>query len=113
MCSSDLKMIKVSKQSGLLFRGVPGGPRDGIYRDCSINYDQGLLMVTQNGTSEFVGAASTNTPVYHFGNGFFDVLPAEKLDHEKGYIIVVALNQEGTKIIAIYIISEDSVPPKE
>lgn len=107
------KMIKVSKQSGLLFRGVPGGPRDGIYRDCSINYDQGLLMVTQNGTSEFVGAASTNTPVYHFGNGFFDVLPAEKLDHEKGYIIAVALNQEGTKIIAIYIISEDPVPPKE
>lgn len=107
------KMIKVSKQSGLLFRGVPEGPRDGIYRDCSINYDQGLLMVTQNGTSEFVGTASTNTPVYHFGNGFFDVLPAEKLDHEKGYIIVVALNQEGTKIIAIYIISEAPVPPKE
>ncbi len=55
------KMIKVSKQSGLLFRGVPGGPEMAFMRDCSINYDQGLLMVTQElEPVNFVGAASTN-----------------------------------------------------
>lgn len=107
------KMYQLSKKSRLLYRGVKGGPRDGVYQNSLISYDQGLLMITEDETSEFVGTISANVPVYHFGNGFFDVLPAEKLDNEKGYTIVVALNQEGTKIIAIYIVSENFSSSKE
>ena len=99
------ELVLVADSEKLLFRGITGGPQDGIYQNCSIGYDQGLLLISQNGSSEYVGSVDPDTPVYQIHTDHCDVIPARKMSNERGKKIVVALNYDGTKIIAIYVIN--------
>ena len=99
------ELVLVADSEKLLFRGITGGPQDGIYQNCSIGYDQGLLIISQNGSSEYVGSVDPDTPVYQIHTDHCDVIPARKMSNERGKKIVVALNYDGTKIIAIYVIN--------
>ena len=99
------ELVLVADSEKLLFRGITGGPQDGIYQNCSIGYDQGLLIISQNGSSEYVGSVDPDTPVYQIHTDHCDVIPARKMSNERGKKIVGALNYDGTKIIAIYVIN--------
>ena len=63
------------------------------------------MIISQNGSSEYVGSVDPDTPVYQIHTDHCDVIPARKMSNERGKKIVVALNYDGTKIIAIYVIN--------
>ena len=52
-----------------------------------------------------MGSVDPDTPVYQIHTDHCDVIPARKMSNERGKKIVVALNYDGTKIIAIYVIN--------
>ncbi len=94
-------------ESKLLYKGEKGGPQDGIYADSVLDYYNGALTIKKKGETEgeFVGNVSPYIPVYAVENDSYDVFPAHKISAAKGKEIVIALDTEGTQIVAIYVIS--------
>ena len=63
--------------SPLLFQGVSGGPQDGVYEDCTLNYEDELLTITINDESTFLGRVDSNIPVYELSKNHYDVFPVK------------------------------------
>lgn len=92
------------EQSELLFKGVSGGPQDGVYTDCILNYNEHLLTITQSGKSSFLGPVGVHIPVYLLSKDQYDVITSKNISNIHGQKIVIALDKEGNRIIEIYII---------
>lgn len=98
------KLVQVTEAAKLLFGGIDSGPQDGIYQNCSIDYNEGPLLITQNGISEFVANVDPDVPVYQMSKQECNVIPVKDLDDLTAQTVVVALSHDGKRIITIYII---------
>lgn len=100
----DKKQLCIIEQSVLLFKGASDGPQDGIYADCILHYEDQLLTMTQSGKSIFLGPISSNVPVYQLSKEQYIAFPAKNISDIHGQEVVIALNKEGNRIIAVYVI---------
>lgn len=95
-----------TKDAKLLYKVDTNGPADGVYKDCEISYEEGLLYIDQNGTKSFLGNVDSKMPVYKLTAQTYDVILASELKKLHGQMIVVALDREGLQIAAVYIMPE-------
>ena len=100
----DKKKLCMIEQSVLLFKGTSNGPQDGIYADCTLHYEDQLLTMTQSGQRIFLGPIGSNTPVFQLSKEQYIAFPAKNISDIHGQEVVIALNNEGNRIIAVYII---------
>lgn len=105
------KPLRASEQS-ILFNNQPGGPRDGVYLNCRLEFEEGSLLlvreVNQIETKTFLVNVNEYVPVHSYSTskGENQTIPAEQLSSEKidAQMVVLALNDKGTRIAAIYIL---------
>jgi len=94
----------------LLFAGQEDGPLDGIYMDCQLAFNNGSLLLIQNGQSSFLACIDEYVPVHTYNpkQGENCTIPAMELTEQKFHakIAVVALNEAATRIVAIYTIAD-------
>lgn len=95
----------------LIFMHQTGGPEDGIYEECQLIFEEGGLILVQEGQEEqktFLGSIDEYTPVHIYipDLGINRTIPAKKLAAKNFHAktAVVALNDKGTSIAAIYMI---------
>lgn len=92
----------------LCFASQANGPKDGIYTDCVLIFDEGSLILIQNNQPEFLSTIDEYAPVHSYDpkKGENQTLPAKQLATRniKAKTAVVALNAKGTRIAAIYVI---------
>lgn len=94
------------KHVKLLYKVDTNGPRDGVYEKAQISYSDGLLSISQGEKSNFLGNVDPYTPVYRWSAEAYDVLSVKELEWLYGKTVVVELDREGIKIIALYIEAE-------
>lgn len=92
----------------LSYKGTPGGPRDGVYENAVLQYEDQLLTIVLNTQSCHLGTVAPYTPVYCLSKEEYESFPAKEIQDMQGDMIVISLNQIGTRIIAIYVIKDDS-----
>lgn len=92
----------------LLFSGQEGGPQDGIFVNCQLIYDEGSLILTRGDKKEFLANIEEYVPVHSYkpSQGENRTIPSKQLTRKvnNDQSIVVALNEKGTRIVAIYIV---------
>lgn len=92
----------------LRFAQQENGPTDGIYMDCRLVFHNGSLLLVQADQRSFLAGIDEYVPVhsYHPKRGESHTVPAEDLAKQElnAKIAVIALNDEGTRIAAIYAI---------
>lgn len=89
--------------AGLLFKGEANGPQDGVYQSCTLTYNSEHLILDQ-GVGKSLGSIDPHTPVYQFTNDEFEVAAARDLGGISAKTAVVALNADGTRIAAVYML---------
>lgn len=113
--SVESKGTKVQRiEQKILFRGQPNGPQDGICLDCSLKFNEGSLMSVeeQNGKKKenFLANLYEYVPVhiYSCSRGECRTIPVHELkkDNFTVQMAVLALNDKGSRIAAIYIVEE-------
>ncbi|MCM1154965.1 MAG: hypothetical protein NC392_06340 [Roseburia sp.] len=83
-------------------------PQDGIYIDCTIKCQEyALSIATEKDKGSYLATITEDVPAYLIKNDHLEIIPAYLLNEKKEKIIVVALNQKGTAVIAIYICDKD------
>lgn len=98
----------------ILFYGQLGGPQDGIYLDCSLKFNEGSLLLVKevNGVKDerFLVNLYEYVPVhsYSLSKGESQSIPAQDLSYSNilARMAVLALNNKGSRIAAIYILKE-------
>lgn len=93
----------------LRYKGTPGGPEDGVYENAILRYEDQLLIIVQNTDGKHLGTVDPYTPVYYLSKDSYESSHAKEIDNVKGNMIVISLNQTGTRIIAIYVVKDDTV----
>lgn len=93
----------------LRYKGTPDGPRDGIYEDAILRYEDQLLFIVQNTESKHLGTVDPYTPVYYLSKDEYKAFTAKDIQNVQGSSIVISLNQTGTRIIAIYVVKGNAV----
>lgn len=93
----------------LCYKGTPGGPEDGVYENAILRYEDQLLIIVQNTEGKYLGTVDPYTPVYCLSKNVYEFFPANEIQNMQGSRIVISLNQTGTRIIAIYIVKEDTL----
>lgn len=83
-------------------------PQDGIYKECRLIFDEGSLVLERNNQRTFIANIDEYVPVHNYSpsQGQNRTFPAKQLSEKmyKAQITVVALNDKGTRIAAIYMI---------
>ncbi|WP_286961933.1 hypothetical protein [Lactococcus sp. UBA7220] len=97
------------KPAELHYKGTPDGPQDGVYKNAILCYEDQLLTIVQNTEGKHLGTVDPYTPVYCLSKDAYESFSAKEIQNEQGNRIVISLNQTGTRIIAIYIIKEDTM----
>ncbi|NBH19209.1 hypothetical protein D3Z55_17635 [Clostridiaceae bacterium] len=93
----------------LRYKGTPSGPEDGVYENAILRYEDQLLIIVQNTEGKHLGTVDPYTPVYCLSKDAYESFPAKEIQNTQGNRIVISLNQTGTRIIAIYIIKDDTI----
>lgn len=112
--NDESKKMMVSEEQLLLFAGQPEGPEDGIYFECSLKFNEGSLLLIKKEneiTKEtFLANLYEYVPVHNYNasRGECQTIPAQELSEDTGEIktAVVALNDKGSRIAAIYMITK-------
>lgn len=112
--NDESKKMMVSEEQPLLFAGQPEGPEDGIYFERSLKFNEGslLLIKKENGITKetFLANLYEYVPVHNYNasRGECQTIPAQELSEDTGEIktAVVALNDKGSRIAAIYMITK-------
>lgn len=98
----------------ILFQGQSKGPRDGVYPDCSLRFNEGSLLLVEeiNGeTSEkFLVNLYEYVPVHSYSHsrGESRTVPVQDLV-KNNFVVkmaVIALNDVGSRVAAIYVLEE-------
>lgn len=104
----------LSADQALLFGDQPGGPRDGIYRNCQLIYMDGSLL--KDGTGGFLASVEEFVPVHIYvpSEGKNRTIPVKMLavpsgenaDNNSVFVreAVISLTPNGTRVAAIYAI---------
>lgn len=92
----------------LLYKGTPSGPVDGVYEDAILRYEDQLLIIVQNTEGKHLGTVDPYTPVYYLSKDEYESFPAKEIQNVQGSRIVISLNQTGTRIIAIYVVRDET-----
>lgn len=93
----------------LLYKGTPDGPKDGVYENAILRYEDQLLIIEQSTGGKHLGTVDPYTPAYYFSKDTYEYFPAKDIQRMHGSKIVISLNQTGTRIIAIYIVKDDTI----
>lgn len=93
----------------LHYKGTSGGPQDGVYENAILRYEDQLLIIVQNTEGKHLGTVDPYTPVYCLSKDAYEFFPAKEIQNAQGGRIVISLNQTGTRIIAIYVVKDDTV----
>lgn len=95
----NLKPISDTKELQLVTN-----PQDGIYKNCCIRYEDHALSVAEDFDKEYryLTSVSDRIPVYVLENNHLEITTSGFLNNSKAAVIVIALNQKGTEVIAIY-----------
>lgn len=109
--SDSNRGVAVGGEETLLFTEQPGGPVDGVYRNCRLIFDEGSLVYEREASGKeepkrlFLANVDEHVPVhsYNYQKGENQTIPAKELDIQAD-VAVAALNKKGTRIAAIYII---------
>lgn len=112
--NDESKKMMVSEEQLLLFAGQPDGPEDGIYFECSLKFNEGSLLLIKKEneiTKEtFLANLYEYVPVHNYNasRGECKTIPAQELSEDTGEIktAVVALNDKGSRVAAIYMITK-------
>ena len=88
----------------LRFSGEVNGPRDGVYQSCTLSCQNDLLILDQGRGGKFLGAIDPHTPVYQLSTDVYDATAAKDLGGIGAKTAIIALNADGTKIAAVYMI---------
>lgn len=87
--------------------------QDGIYVDCCLGFDSGSLVLNRNSQSTFICTIDEYVPVYKYNPdyGECETLPVKQLTVKdvNSQLSVVALNDNGTMVCAIYIIENSTI----
>lgn len=101
--------MPVAAQS-LSFSAMEDGARDGIYMESRLAYDDSMLTIASGVEDEdqdyqFLAHVDEYVPVYYANEATFDIFPAGELKKtDDVYTVVVALNEKGTMVGAIYLV---------
>lgn len=98
----------------LAFAKVPGGPLDGVYQNCSLQYSDHMLLVKRNSEQEFTYLATVDqdVPVYRIQNGNCTCETLQDLRVEEWQMVIVALNTNGSLVTAIYLLGKEQPKKK-
>lgn len=79
-------------------------PQDGIYKNSRIKYEDHALSIARETDIQYRYLTSVveETPVYMLENNYLEITRASSLNDNKASVMVIALNQKGTEVIAIY-----------
>jgi len=103
------KMLPKDGQE-LLFSRQPGGPKDGIYMDCQLVFEEGSLILFKEGQQNFLTSIDEYVPVHSYNpnKGENRTIPVNQLIAKmlNDQLVVVALNTKGTRVAAIYIVEQ-------
>ncbi len=91
------------------YKGTSGGPKDGVYEEALLRYDDQLLFIAQDKIDKHIGTVDPYIPVYCLSKDSCESFPAKEIQNMRGSKIVVSLNQTGTRIIAIYVVKDDMI----
>jgi len=91
------------------YKGTSGGPKDGVYEEALLRYDDQLLFIAQNEIDKHIGTVDPCIPVYCLTKDSCKFYRANEIQNMQGSKIVISLNQTGTRIIAIYVVKDDVV----
>lgn len=98
-------------EQDILFASQTGGPKDGIYLDCRLEFEEGSLLLVKGGSKSFLANVNEYVPVYSYSpsKGECQTFPAQDLYNNKtgAKTAVLSLNEKGTRIVAIYMIEKD------
>lgn len=102
-------LVGTSAQN-LLFASQAGGPKDGIYLNCCLEFEEGSLLFVQGDNRSFLANVNEYVPVHSYSpsKGECQTIPARDLYANKteAQTAVLSLNEKGTRIVAIYIIEK-------
>lgn len=98
----------------LAFAKMPGGPLDGVYQNCSLQYSDHMLLIKRNSEQEFsyLATVDQDVPVYRIQNGNCTCETLQDLRVEEWQMVIVALNTNGSLVSAIYLLGKKQ-PKKE
>lgn len=98
----------------LAFAKMPGGPLDGVYQNCSLQYSDHMLLVKRNSEQEFTYLATVDqdVPVYRIQNGNCTCETLQDLRVEEWQMVIVALNTNGSLVTAIYLLGKEQPKKK-
>lgn len=82
------------------------GPRDGIYRNCLLSFEDRMLTITgdEKEPPAFLANIDGHIPVYCLYRNRCEVLSADSLRLRRSNWAVVALNRKGSEVAAIYLV---------
>ena len=91
---------------------TPGGPRDGIYRNCALRYQDHMLSIKSSPEAAFQYLATVDdeTPVYRMRQGGCISETVRDICTENWKTVILALNSGGTLVSAIFL--EEEISPK-
>lgn len=97
----------------VLFSHQAEQPQDGIYQECCLIFDEGSLILKRNNQQTFIANIDEYVPVHVYSpsQGQNRTFPAKQLSERvyKAQIAVVALNDRGTRVAAIYMIQGENI----
>lgn len=113
--SDDAKQAKgklvLKDEQPILFKGQGGGPQDGVYTDGVLKFVEGSLrLLKDDGTEKerFLANLYEYVPVYRYciSRGECLTVPAQDLarDNIEIQMAVLALNDKGSRIAAVYVL---------
>lgn len=92
----------------LAFAKMPGGPQDGVYQNCSLQYSDHMLLIKRNSEQEFsyLATVDQDVPVYRIQDGNCTCEALQDLRVEEWQVVIVALNTNGSLVAAIYLLGK-------
>lgn len=97
-------ILAVRNAAELLYQVSSGGPQDGVYLNCGIACQGGLLTLFINGTSRFLGNADPYVPVYKMSGDSYDEFPIKDMGRIDAKTVIVALERDGVRIAGVYVV---------
>lgn len=103
--------LQPAEVQDLLFYQMSGGPRDGVYQECCLQYSEHILSIKRSGARDcqFLAAAEADAPVFQVsGNGCL-LGAVRDIPPQQWKTAVLALNSKGTRVEAVYLSAQTDV----